>query len=279
MLLKFYFRQRIYKNTLANLQIITITSDFGNNSHYLAAVKGKIFQLIPDTQLVDISHEVSNYDVLQASFLLRNSFKNFPVGTIHVLFVDSNIKMHKQFLVVKNDGHYFISADNGIFNLMFDEISDDVWQIKFEEKLSENLFFEKDVFAQAIKNIVSEIPFEKFLIKSKINTILHNSMQAVVNENTIRASIIFIDKYQNAFVNISQKLFEENRKGRKFKLYYFGKNYLTKIAKHYTEIEEGNELALFNENGYLEIAINKGAAAQLLGLRVGQKVIVEFDIA
>lgn len=258
------------------MPLLTLTTDYGSSSHYVAAIKGRIFSLYPHATIVDISHNIRNFDVLQAAFVLRNAFHDFPEGTVHIIGVDTNINLHKQFLICRHQQQFFLCADNGLINLLFDETPREIWSIRPEHTRPSDLFPDKNLLAEiAVKLMQGTDPATLGNPARPANKSILN--HAVTDGNIIRASIVFIDEYQNAFVNVSRTLFEEIGKNRNFKIYYFRRNYIDSISRHYHDVREGDELALFNEYGYLEIAMNHGRASQLLGLKVGGPVIIEFE--
>ena len=247
-------------------------SDYGNSSPYIAALKGKLLSLLPGTVLVDIAHDLRPFDVMQAAFVLRNTWREFPAGTVHVAAIDTNPGIYGPFLIARQAGHYFLSADNGFFSLLFDAEPESVRKVNMP---SSSLFPEKEVLCQvAVRLLQGEDPSAfSDPVTGQFNRQL---LKPVVDGDIIRATIVYIDGYSNAFVNVDRELFEKTAAGRMFRIYYFGKNFIDRISSNYHEVAEGDEIALFNSSGYLEIATNKGRAAQLLGLKVGNKVVIEF---
>ena len=108
------------------MAIITLTSDWGYSDYYVAAVKGAILSQIPDAVIVDITHEITPFNVRQAGFVLKNCFRDFPKGTIHIIAVDTIETLDIPHVVVKADGQYFISADNGIFGQILTDFEEAV---------------------------------------------------------------------------------------------------------------------------------------------------------
>lgn len=258
------------------MNYITLLSDYGNASHYAASIKGSLYKSIKDLQIVDISHNIHAFDILQAAFVLKNTYQNFPTGTIHFICVDVNFHLYQQIILVENKGHYFLAADNGIINLMFDETPAAVWVIKQELVLQAGSFIENGLFVQIATHISGKKPLDEIAQKGAIRNNSHS--QAIeISDSTIRAKVVFIDGFNNAFVNVSKPVFEHVRKGRKFKIYYHGKEYIDKIVSNYSEAKGGEDLALFNHNDYMEIAMNRGQASQLLGIKIGHTIIIEFS--
>jgi S-adenosylmethionine hydrolase len=268
--------------------IVTLTTDMGWKDHYLGAVKGALARLSPGSQVIDITHEIPAFDITQAAFILKNTFKEFPEGTIHMIGVNAERIDKKTFsnqpgvahLLVKYKNHYFISADNGIFSLLFDDAPDQIIEINLA--LIPGTFPMLNVF----------VPVAALLIKNKKPEDLgipiasyRESMQfvPVVEHDRIRGMIIYIDSYGNAITNITIPLFKQVAKGRNFNIYLpKPKHDITEVSANYSDVPEGETLALFSSNGHLQIAINKGVesngggANKLLGLKLNDIIQVEF---
>ena len=104
------------------MAIITLTSDLGSKDSYLASVKGSIYRQLESATIVDITNDITPFNIQEAAYVLRNCFKDFPHGTIHIISVDDELSLKNEHLAVKADGHYFIGSDNGLFSLLLSEI-------------------------------------------------------------------------------------------------------------------------------------------------------------
>jgi len=225
------------------MPIITLTSDWGNKDHYVGSVKGAILNLIPNASIIDISHEIPAFNLYQASFILKNCYKNFPTNTIHIIGVNSIAAPDTPHTAILKDGHYFISSDNGIFSLLFDTLPDKIIEIKIIEN-TKSTFPARDIYAPAACFLAKGNPIEKLgIIKSSIKEMIE--FQPVVANNTIRGMVIYIDRYFNAITNISLKLFNEVVNNKKFRI-SFTSYFIDKISKTYNEVTEGEILALFS---------------------------------
>lgn len=255
---------------------ITIISDYGSNSPYLSALKGAIYAKIPEINIVDISHSIKPHDTLQAAYILKNAISDFPENTIHLIAVDADYMLYRQILIIQYRSHYYIGADNGLFPLLFDEKPDRILSVKNELINKEDLFPEKNIFTLLARNIINKVEFELYTEPSVIKNIKQN-IAPVVEDNLIRGSIIFIDGYGNAITNISKELFlKRNKENKRFVIFYRKRQKISKMSKLYSDVKNGDELALFNESGLLEIAMNRGNAGQLLGLEEGNQIFIEF---
>ena len=261
--------------------IITLTSDLGLRDHYVAAVKAAILSQSPQATIVDISHEVRSFDINAASFLLRSVWQQFPLGTVHVIGINPEFNTRQTHLVVQYLGHYFVGADNGIFSLLFDEEPEDIYEINIPQG-NDWTFPMKGVFATAAAHL-SKGGAPEFLGK-KINGIQHAFTPGVsIEENLIRGRVEYIDHYGNVYTNITRDIFESVVKKRSFAIQFKKIGFaITKISSYYSDVLEGERLAMWAGNGYLMIAIHGGAsdhgggACELFGLQIDNPIRIEI---
>ncbi|MDD4603679.1 MAG: SAM-dependent chlorinase/fluorinase [Bacteroidales bacterium] len=258
------------------MAIITLTSDWGLKDHYVGAVKGAILKLLPDARIVDISHQIPVFDLNQAAFIIRNFYPGFPEGTIHILAINSEAAIETPHTVVLQHGQYFIGADNGIFSLLFDEKPEKIIELDIIQDSDYFTFPARDVFVKAACHIASGKPIEE-LGHPKDKILQKMPFQPVIQGDLIKGKVIYVDNYENVFVNITEALFNRATKGRKYAVTFRSPSYrITSISKSYKDVSQGDMLALFSTSGYLEIAIREGKASSLLGLKMDQLVTVEL---
>ena len=258
------------------MAIITLTSDWGLKDHYTGAVKGAILRLLPDARIVDISHQIPVFDLNQAAFIIRNFYPNFPEGTIHILAINTEAAVETPHTLVYHHGHYFIGADNGIFSLLFDDKPEKIIELDIIQDSDYFTFSTRDVFVKAACHIASGQPIEK-LGFPKVNILQKMAFQPVIQGDMIKGKVIYIDNYENVFINITESLFKSVVKNRKFAITFRSLNYrIDEISKSYKDVSQGEMLALFSTSGYIEIAIREGKASSLLGLKMDQLVTVEI---
>ncbi len=258
------------------MAFFTLTSDYGNNSPYAAAVKGAIYTQLPTALVVDISHAVGPYNVLQAAYLLKQVVWHYPLHSVHLICVDTNLAANKQYIIAECDGQYFIGADNGIFSLLFEKNPAKFYIVKPELAQANDLFPEKNLFAFLAVQLSNGTPVAQFAMPGEILNI-KQSLTPVIEDNLIRGNIVFVDGFDNAITNITRDVFEHKLSGKSaFKIFFSRKLSIGYISKNYSDVVSGNELALFNESGHLEIALNAGNAGQLLGLKTGAPINIEF---
>ena len=254
------------------MPIVTLISDFGLNDYYVALLKGAMLCENQNLNIVDITHNINNYDIVQAAFILKNSYASFPKGTIHILSVNNFHDKKRRFLAVRHDEHYFIGADNGIFSLLFEETPTDIYKLDFKNK---GTFPLKNVFAKAVGHLTSELPFNEIGLPVK-EIVERITFQPVIGLSQIRGAVIHVDKYENVVVNISRKLFEQVWQERDYEISFRRNDPVTKIFTNYYDVPIGETLCRFNSADYLEISINMGKASSMLGLKIEDTVQVDF---
>lgn len=273
------------------MSIITLISDFGYKDHYVGALKGKIITQFLEAKIIDISHHVDYFNVFEASYIIEASYQNFPKNTVHIICVNAERMHDVEHIVMHWEDQYFIAADNGILNILTQKKkAQKIAVINIHDRLTEAS--NMNVFATVASHLAKggnmsvigkEIPSLK-----EIHTI-----PVVVSESLdeVKGSIIYIDNFGNCVTNISKKIFGEIAKNRNFEIKFKNKT-ITRINTQYSDFKatntktlkdfEGDYLALFNEAGYLEIAIYNGnpdtvgSATSLLGLKFRDNVSIKF---
>lgn len=275
------------------MAIITLTTDYGHKDHFVGALKGAIYKELSDVAIVDISHAISPFHIQECAYILKNSYKNFPLGTIHIVGVDAEQTPENEHIVVFVDGHYFISANNGVICLITSEVRPEkMVAINIPDPIGGS-FPVMDIFVTVACHLarggtleVIGRPFDK------LKDIREFSPRITDNGDTIVGSVIYIDNYGNVVTNIQKSLFEAYRKGRKFELSARNKK-ISEIHQKYSDIINfdleknqrkgaGDLLALFNSSRYIELAIYKsdlntvGGASTLLGLDYRDTITINF---
>ena len=275
------------------MSIITLTTDFGEKDHFAGAVKGAIYSELPTAKIVDITHSVAPFHITEASYIIKNAYKSFPKGSIHIIGVDSELTPENKHIALKLDGHYFICANNGILSLIASEyVPEKLVEINIHNNVESN-FPVLDVFVKVAGHLARGGTLE--VIGKTIEEIKQlKELEPYYNAelNQIKGNVIYIDNYGNVITNISKKFFQKVGKGRKFVIRARTASF-EEIFNTYSEAinfdvdqlnrEDGKKLAIFNSGGYIELAIYKsnpstvGSASTLFGLEWRDTVTVTFE--
>lgn len=248
------------------MPLITLTSDIGQYDFIAGTVKGKLLQVDNRFNVVDITHHLSPFNYPQAAYVCRNAIKNFPAGTFHLILVNIFDEKTDHLLLAEHNGHIIGCADNGLLTMILEEVPQKVVALALEKAQQKTILYCTTIFAKAFEEIINGKKIEDIGDKS-ISINVKNPLRPLLGNNWIEGQIIFIDNFENVVVNITKEEFEEQRKGRSFKIVFKRDEVIDKISETYADVTEGEKLALFNSAGYLEIAINKGNAAGLFGLQ------------
>ena len=276
------------------MSIITLTTDFGTKDHFVGAIKGTVYSELPDARIVDISHEISPFNITETAYILKNAYKSFPEGSIHIIGVDSELNEDNKHIALKLDNHYFICPNNGVISLLAAEIQPEkIVEINIHDRI-ETIFPVLDVFVKVACHIARGGTLEVIgKIIPEFKKIVELQPVISTDGNSILGNVIYIDNYGNSISNISQKLFKEIGKGRDFEV-IASRYVFTEIHTKYSDIvdfsipknlrdKEGTRLAIFNSANYLEIAMYRsnlgtvGGAASLLGLNYRDIITIKFN--
>lgn len=245
---------------------ITLLSDFGLADASVASAKGILMQHCPQSQLVDISHQVGPFHLQQAAYLLLAAYKSFAPGTCHILLLDIFSEHTPSVLLCEKDGHYFIAPDNGVLSLAFGRGIDKVWKCVELAEGSEmrDWLHEAGNVAAALQEMrASELNYAACELK-----IAPQHWQPKVEPSAVECQVIHIDRFENVVINLTREQFEKVGRHRPFRIRFMRDEEITEISKHYHNVRPGEKLCRFNSTGFLEIAINKGKAASLFGLKL-----------
>jgi S-adenosyl-L-methionine hydrolase (adenosine-forming) len=245
---------------------ITLLSDFGLQDASVASAKGILMQYVSDLTIVDISHSIEPYHVQQAAYILASAYDNFPVGTCHVVLFDVFAEKEPVFLLCEKDGHYFLAPDNGILSLIVtpDAIEEvQCFELAANYKFSELLHVAGATIAALQKKTAVELELTPHVINNAPVNWLSKT-----EGNTVECHVIHIDRFENVVINITRSEFDAIGMGRPFKIQFMRDEEINELNSHYSSVKEGEKLCRFNSAGYMEIAINRGKAASLFGLRL-----------
>lgn len=250
------------------MRIVTLTSDFGTRDYYAGYMRGILLSHEPMITLADITHEIDHFDIVQAAFVLKAAYKSFPAGTIHLILVHHRLGS-QDVLCIERDSQFFIAPDSGILSLMFEDVQSAVrlshttsipWQVQMAQAVA---LLAKGESTNALGDVIQN--FER-----KIH------LKPVITQAYIKGAAIHIDGYENIVFNITKELFEQVQKGRAFELYYKRHDPITEIHAHYHQVPVGEVTCIFNYAGYLELGINMGKAASLLGFKIDDIIQIHF---
>lgn len=274
------------------MSIITLTTDYGLKDHFVGALKGKILSEYSEATIVDISHDIDPFNTTEASYIIGASYFSFPKGTVHLIGVDIERNKENQHIAMQWNDHYFICADNGILSMLTQKIvPQKIVAINIHDRLPGDAS-DLDVFIKVACHIAKG-GLLNVIGKETQNIKQITELQSIVSNdgNSLKGYVSYIDHFGNVVTNISKRQFLEVARGRPYEIVMKPKSIKT-ILPNYSAIAssdkypiktyEGEKLAIFNEAGFLEIAIFRsnpskvGSANSLLGLNYRDTILIQF---
>jgi S-adenosyl-L-methionine hydrolase (adenosine-forming) len=264
---------------LAHRPIITLTTDFGTNDHFVGAMKGVILDIVPEAAIVDISHAVQAFDVLDGALAISQAYSYFPNGTVHVVVVDPGVGTERRPILASSDGYHFVAPDNGVLSMVYAKeerihvrhITSDHY---FRMPVS-NTFHARDVFAPVAAYLAKHVDSHKFGDEIEDFVRFAAPRPKATGEGRLRAVVLKVDRFGNLITNVTSAdvpaLFAA--KPGAFKV-VVGSREITDIRKAFAEGAPGEVFGIVGSMGYLEIVANRAAAAQITGAGKGSEVSI-----
>gem|GEM_PF-27770 len=247
---------------------VTLISDFGHQDASVAKVKGILMCRLPALPVLDITHQIPPYHLQQAAYVLLASYLHFPEGSYHLPLVEVFREQPVHMLVAKHEGHFFVVPDNGLLALAFGESLTNVWQVPRKEPVGAMRDWVQ-LAATVIHLLQQETPEQLGYQPCAIRQAgRHWLPKYDAERQCLECHVMHMDNFGNVVLNLHKDAFETYSNGRPFYIQLLRDEVVSHISAHYHQVAAGQKLCRFNEAGFLEIAINKGSAAKLFGLKV-----------
>jgi S-adenosylmethionine hydrolase len=256
------------------LPVITLLTDLGASDASVALAKAVLINYAPHTPLADISHLVSRFDLQQAAYLLSSAYAHFPAGAVNIVAIDVFRGNAPAMLLAAYAGYYFICPNNGFLPLAFGENIQDIYLCC---EFSKPYIFKEwmNKAGQVIETLTKDATLSVFSpheIK-KASRILQPKEMA----DGIECNVLYIDHYENVALDITRKQFDDLVNDGPFRIRISRTQWITAISHNYNDVGKEEALCRFNAAGYMEIAVNQGKAATLLGLGAYQAGNLQYQ--
>ncbi|MBL8214133.1 MAG: SAM-dependent chlorinase/fluorinase [Bryobacterales bacterium] len=258
--------------------ILTLTTDFGLQDHFVAAMKGVVLTIAPTAQIIDITHQITPFDINEAAFTLAEAWRYFPKKTVHVVVVDPGVGSTRRPILAQAGGQSFIAPDNGVLSLIYEqEPKTKVRHItagKYMRDEVSQTFHGRDIFAPAAAHLAKGTAVASFgkLIEDPVK--LPGIRPHRSGRRAWSGTILKIDRFGNLITNFSRTEFP-TLTSMKFSL-TAGLEQIIWLRSSYAEAPFGEPFAIWGSSGYLEVSLNQGNAAKQLGVGVGAPAELEL---
>ena len=259
--------------------LITLTTDFGDSGHFVAAMKGVILGIAPRARIVDVTHQIAPFNINEAAFVISEAWRWFPKGAIHVVVVDPGVGTTRRPILVEAQGHRFIGPDNGVFTFLYEAGPHKVREITNARAMLKNIsrtFHGRDIFAPAAAHLAAGEAPPRFgkLIDDAIRSAALKPERVAGKKHRWTGTVLKVDRFGNLITNFHMRDFGELRT-RPFEI-LAGRQIIRRLALTFAESGVGEAAAIEGSSGFLEIAATQASAAEKLGCGAGSPVELEI---
>lgn len=262
--------------------IVTLTTDFGINDHFVGTMKGVILSINPEARIVDICNAVQSFDVLDGALTIAQAYRYFPRDTVHLVIIDPGVGTTRRPILVTTANHIFLAPDNGVLSLIYErEERVSVREINAEHYFLQpvsHTFHGRDVFAAVAGHLSKGVEVAK--LGDEITDFVRFTAPRPkpLSDKLTKGVVLKVDKFGNLVTNITPndvpQLFQPEPPPFKILV---GKHEITTMKLAYAQGTPGEVFGILGSMGYLEIAANRGAATQMVGAGKGSEVGVLLD--
>ena len=253
--------------------IITLLTDFGLRDGYVASMKGVILGICPHARLVDVSHLVPPQDIRSGAFLLGQVYRSFPAGTVHTAVVDPEVGTGRRALAMEAGGYFFVAPDNGLFSWVLKQEglrrARSLETAEYRRPEVSATFHGRDVFAPAAAHLANGLDLDA--LGPEGSPSVAPWVTPVEEANRLLGEIVYVDHFGNAITNVRKADLDRFASLRELTISVEG-HVISGLVETYAQVPPGSAAALIGSGGHLEIAVNRGNASEVLGIRPGSRM-------
>ena len=250
--------------------ILTLTTDFGLSDHYVGVMKGVILNICPTARIVDITHEVTPFEIVEGAYVVAQSYRYFPKKTVHVVVVDPGVGTARRPILMEAAGQYFVAPDNGVLAMVYSREKHKIRLISNESLFRRPVsrtFHGRDIFAPVAAHLARGVTPAR--VGKLIDDYLRPSFEKPqrTGKRTWTGRILKIDRFGNIVTNFHVDDFPDLEQ-RSFSM-ALGPRQIGVLARTYAECGPGELFLIVGSSGYLEVSLAQGSAAKSIGCQTG----------
>jgi S-adenosylmethionine hydrolase len=255
------------------MPVITLTTDFGESDHFVAAMKGVILSIAPRTRIIDVTHTITPYEITEAAFAIAQIYEFYPKKTIHVVVVDPGVGTARRPILVEAGGQYFIGPDNGVLSLVYARQKAKVREAtnrRYFRKNVSHTFHGRDIFAPVAAHLARGVK------PSTVGPLIDDYLRPTVDKPTRTGTrcwagvVLKVDRFGNLITNFHINDFPTVTERPIVMIP--GVTKVEKVVETFADSGAGEPAVLVGSSGYLEVIVNQGSAARILGCGPGSPV-------
>lgn len=255
--------------------IVTLTTDFGLKDPYVAEMKAVILSINPNATIVDITHEITKFNIRMGAYILASAHPYFPKGTIHVAVVDPDVGTKRRPLLIRTERNYYIGPNNGVLALAAkNQDVTHIYEITNRKLMLPKIsstFHGRDIFAPAAAHLANGTPPEEFGPETH-KIVMPKFAKIIRRKHMLIGEVMHIDGFGNIITSFGEKEVEFMKIKHIANVKLRNARLKLKFCKTYAEVKPQKPLTLIGSHNFLEISINQGNAAEAFKIKSGDKV-------
>ena len=256
------------------MSLITLTTDFGLADSYVGAMKGVILGIEPTATIVDISHDIAPQDVREAAYVVYTAYPYFPPDTIHVVVVDPGVGSRRRAIALRAAQASFVAPDNGVLSYvlaregMREAVS--LTNSRYHRPTVSHTFHGRDIFAPVAAHLARGVPLIE--LGEPLTEIVTFSLPQpqVLPDGKVVGHVLHIDRFGNLILDVR----EGDCTLREGLVLEVAGRRIQGLGCTFTDVPAGELVAYIGSSGHLEIALREGNAAQSLGMKIEDKILL-----
>lgn len=259
--------------------ILTLTTDFGLRDPFVGTMKGVIAGICPTASVIDLTHEIEPFNLLDGALAIWQAWRYFPADTVHVVVVDPGVGSDRQPILSRMGEFWFIAPDNGVLTLVERDVRRTggltehrrIQNPKYMLPKQSHTFHGRDIFAPAAAHLAAQIECGQVNADS-FGPVVENMIQLPVPEpihlpdGSLEGVILKADRFGNLLTNVAAGDLPE---GSDRSVIDLGSLRITRFCRFYAEGKPGEVFGIVGSSGLLEIAMNQGSAQKATGMEPG----------
>jgi S-adenosyl-L-methionine hydrolase (adenosine-forming) len=266
---------------MPNTRLVTFTTDFGLNDHYVGTMRGVITNINPNAHIIDISNNVQSFDILDGALTISEAYHYFAADTVHVVIVDPGVGTNRRPIIAQTERHVFLAPDNGVLSLVYEREE----RLTVRHITSEHYFLQpvsptfqgRDIFAAVAGWLSKGVEPAKFGEEIADFVRFSTPRPKVLSPTQMKAVVLKVDKFGNLITNIAEKdvptMFGENPPAFKLNV---GRGEITKLKRTFADGSVGEIFAVVGSMGFIELVANRGNASIATQAGKGAEIQVAF---
>ncbi len=270
------------KHAENQIPLIALLTDYGLSDAFVAEMKGAILTVNPNVRLLDLTHEIEPFNLMQAAYLLSQSSAEFPANTIFVAAVDPGVGTTRSAIMVQtNAGKYYIAPNNGLLTLVMErEGFAKAWKLDrpgyYRKGVMSATDHGRDVFGPVAAHLADGVPADSIgSALTKKDVILLPYRAAAVNGPNLSGEVWHVDHYGNIITNIPASMDPNLKEGVLLRITLGKQTFSAPLVKTFADVQKGRIAVLVGSQGLLEICANQGSAGKQLSAQAGQSVLIQ----